>query len=164
MSEKRCFRAHFCIVRLYWAGDNFGYNKMNFGRKHAPGAGSIGGPVDLQSSALPLCYGCPLSLPRNAFQRYIVKSIIHNSEYILIVKLKRIPPKNLYSCSTHYPSGHVKSMYPVIRVLNNGNLDDVLGARVNKGQFVAPQGVIGCQGAGAYFDVYPIYPNVYPLD
>ena len=29
---------------------------------HAPGAGLIAGPVDQQSSTLPLCYGCPLSL------------------------------------------------------------------------------------------------------
>ena len=32
---------------------------MNFGTNHAPSAGSIAGPVDLQSSALPLCYDCP---------------------------------------------------------------------------------------------------------
>ena len=32
---------------------------MNFGMKHAPGAGLINQPVDLQSSALILCYGFP---------------------------------------------------------------------------------------------------------
>ena len=30
-------------------------NVMNFGRNHAPGAGSITWPVDIQSSKLPLC-------------------------------------------------------------------------------------------------------------
>ena len=29
---------------------------------HAPGAGSVARPVDLQSSVLPLCYGCPLNM------------------------------------------------------------------------------------------------------
>ena len=32
-------------------------NEMNFVINHAPGAGSIGRPVDKQSNALPLCYG-----------------------------------------------------------------------------------------------------------
>ena len=32
---------------------------MNFVTNHAPDAGSIARPVDQQSSALPLCYGCP---------------------------------------------------------------------------------------------------------
>ena len=32
---------------------------MNFCMKHAPGAGSITLPVDLQSSMLLLCIGCP---------------------------------------------------------------------------------------------------------
>ena len=32
---------------------------MNFDRKHAPDAKLIAQPVDPQSSALPLCYGCP---------------------------------------------------------------------------------------------------------
>ena len=32
---------------------------MNFRMNHAPSAGLITQPVDLQSSALPLCYGCP---------------------------------------------------------------------------------------------------------
>ena len=31
-------------------------NEMNFGMKHAPGAGSITQPVDLQSSVIPLDY------------------------------------------------------------------------------------------------------------
>ena len=34
-------------------------NEINFGMNHAPGAGSIAQPVDLQSNALPLCYECP---------------------------------------------------------------------------------------------------------
>ena len=34
-------------------------NEMNIAMNHAPGAGSIARPVDQQSSALPLCYGCP---------------------------------------------------------------------------------------------------------
>ena len=33
-------------------------NEMDLGIKHAPGAGSLAQPVDLQSSVLPLCYGC----------------------------------------------------------------------------------------------------------
>ena len=36
-------------------------NEMNFGMKHAPGAVSIAQPINLQSSAPPLCYGCPQS-------------------------------------------------------------------------------------------------------
>ena len=35
------------LVRLYRA------NEMNFVMKHAPGAGSLAGPVNLQSSGLP---------------------------------------------------------------------------------------------------------------
>ena len=34
-------------------------NKVNFDLTHAPGAGLITRPVDLQPSALPLCYSCP---------------------------------------------------------------------------------------------------------
>ena len=34
-------------------------NEMNFGLKHAPDAGLIVRPVDLQSSVLPLRYGYP---------------------------------------------------------------------------------------------------------
>ena len=33
---------------------------MNFGMNHAPGAGLIARPVDLQASELPLCYSCPI--------------------------------------------------------------------------------------------------------
>ena len=36
-------------------------NEMNFGLKHAPGAGLIAPPVDLQSSMLRLCYHILLS-------------------------------------------------------------------------------------------------------
>ena len=39
--------------RTTWA------NEMNFGMKHAPGAGLIARPVDLQSSMLPLSCDCP---------------------------------------------------------------------------------------------------------
>ena len=35
-------------------------NEMNFVVNHVPGVGSIAQPVDQQSRALPLCYGCPL--------------------------------------------------------------------------------------------------------
>ena len=35
-------------------------NKMNFSMNHAPGAGLISGPVDLQSNTLPLCSDFPL--------------------------------------------------------------------------------------------------------
>ena len=49
-----CSSPQFCTVKQYWA------NEMNFGRNHAQGAGLIAQPVDLQSSALPLCHGCPL--------------------------------------------------------------------------------------------------------
>ena len=34
-------------------------NDMNFSVNYAPDAGFIAQPVDLQSSMLPLCYGCP---------------------------------------------------------------------------------------------------------
>ena len=34
-------------------------NEINFDVSHAPGSGSLAGFVDLQSSALPLCHGCP---------------------------------------------------------------------------------------------------------
>ena len=33
------------LVRLYWAGDNWG-NELTFVMNHASGAGSIAGPVD----------------------------------------------------------------------------------------------------------------------
>ena len=52
---KWCFRLWLYNVRLYWASEIFGLN-------HAPGAKSIA--VDLQSSMLPLCYGCPLTFMR----------------------------------------------------------------------------------------------------
>ena len=35
---------------------------MRFGRDHAPGAGLIDKPLDLQSNLLPLCYSCSLSV------------------------------------------------------------------------------------------------------
>ena len=38
-------------------------NDMNFGTKHAPDAGLIIQPFDLQSNPLPLCYGCPPPIP-----------------------------------------------------------------------------------------------------
>ena len=38
--------------RTAWA------NEINFVMSHAPGAGSIAQPVDLQSSVLPLYHGC----------------------------------------------------------------------------------------------------------
>ena len=55
------FRLGFCSVSFTgrvttWA------NVMNFGLNHAPGAGSIPCPVNLQSSALPLFHGCFLLL------------------------------------------------------------------------------------------------------
>ena len=37
-------------------------NKMHFGMKHAPGAGSVARTVDLRSNELLLCYGCPACL------------------------------------------------------------------------------------------------------
>ena len=36
-------------------------NKMNIVMNYASFAGSIAQPIDQQSCALPLCYGCPLS-------------------------------------------------------------------------------------------------------
>ena len=32
------------LVKLYLAGDNLGYNEMNYDMNHAPGAGSIARP------------------------------------------------------------------------------------------------------------------------
>ena len=40
------------------------------GVNHAPGAGSSAQPVDLQSSALPLCYDCPLESNKDAHNKY----------------------------------------------------------------------------------------------
>ena len=50
-----CFRSQFYISKLYWTEDNLG-KWVNFGMNHAPGAGLITPPVDLQSSVLPVCY------------------------------------------------------------------------------------------------------------
>ena len=45
---------------LYYTGPGTTWaNEMNFGMNHAPGAGLIARPVDLQSSVLPLCHDCP---------------------------------------------------------------------------------------------------------
>ena len=35
---------------------------MNFVMNHAPGAGSIAGPVNQQFSALPVNFGCPVTV------------------------------------------------------------------------------------------------------
>ena len=47
------------LLRLYWAATTW-TNEMNNVMKHAPGAGSIAGPVGQRFNALPLSYGCPL--------------------------------------------------------------------------------------------------------
>ena len=56
---------------------------MNFDMKHAPGVGSIAGPVDQQSSALPLCYGCPHSVLEN----WVNDNVIRVSGIEIIVVL-----------------------------------------------------------------------------
>ena len=46
-------------ILLYWAWDNLGLCDEFLDMNHAPGAGLITQPIDLQSSMLPLCYSCP---------------------------------------------------------------------------------------------------------
>ena len=55
-SINNVLRPQIYTVRLYRTGVSWD-NEMNFGINHAPGAGSIARLTDLQSSALPLCYG-----------------------------------------------------------------------------------------------------------
>ena len=65
-----CLRSLFCTVTgpgITWA------NEMNLVMNHAPGAGSIARPVDLQSSALPLNHGRPLYV-RLFLSRKVVSS------------------------------------------------------------------------------------------
>ena len=47
--------AWFCTIILYWPETTWA-NEMNFGMHHALGAGSGARPVELLSSALPVCY------------------------------------------------------------------------------------------------------------
>ena len=49
----------FIIEGVYIGPGTTWANEMNLVVNHAPGAGSIASPVDLQSDALSLCYGCP---------------------------------------------------------------------------------------------------------
>ena len=53
-----CFRPQLCTVMLYSTGGNLA-NEVNSGMNHAPGAGSITQPVDLQSSQ----YHCTPAAP-----------------------------------------------------------------------------------------------------
>ena len=54
-----------------WADDVY------FDMNHAPGAGSIARPVDLQSSTLPLYYGCSPNAKRKAWKwAEIIKAIV----------------------------------------------------------------------------------------
>ena len=43
-----------------------GLNEINIGTSHAPVAGLITQPSDLQSTALSLCYGCPHKITTNS--------------------------------------------------------------------------------------------------
>ena len=53
-------RPLFCTVCHGYTGREItSVNEMNFQLKHAPVARTISPPVDLQSNALPVCYGCP---------------------------------------------------------------------------------------------------------
>ena len=66
-------------------------NKMNFAMNHSPGTGSIVGPVDQWSSALPLSYGCPQSDASlllvikhcNILSSYIVSTTSHTAQKYL---------------------------------------------------------------------------------
>ena len=54
------FKGHDLALYGYTGLGTIWANEMNFGMTHAPDAGSITQPVDLQSSMLPMCYGCSL--------------------------------------------------------------------------------------------------------
>ena len=85
-------RTHMRILRAFWIqwlrdvlghsyalqgytgpGTTWAYG-MNFGIKHAQGAGSIARLVDLQSNVVPLCYGCSLLCIQ--FASYQLPSIV----------------------------------------------------------------------------------------
>ena len=53
------FRPRFCTCKAILGPGTIWANKMNFGIKNAPGAGSIDQPLDQQSSTLPLYHGRP---------------------------------------------------------------------------------------------------------
>ena len=50
-----------CTVSLYWSRTTWA-NAINFVMNDVTDAGSIARPINLQSSALPLCYGCPYQM------------------------------------------------------------------------------------------------------
>ena len=50
---------HYKGYTTTWLGTTW-VNEMDFVVNHASGAGLIAQPIDLQSNALSLCYGCPL--------------------------------------------------------------------------------------------------------
>ena len=54
------FLSYDSAVECYTGPGTTSENEMEFSMKHAPGAGLITQPDDLQSRALLLCYGCPL--------------------------------------------------------------------------------------------------------
>ena len=55
-----------------------GANEMNFGAKHASGAGSITCPVDLMSNTLPLCHGCYLEFMHQSNEYWIYMTMYNN--------------------------------------------------------------------------------------
>ena len=57
-----CFGPWFCIIRLYCVMDRQPELIRWILLSHVLSPGSIAVPVDLQSSTLPLCYGCPLTI------------------------------------------------------------------------------------------------------
>ena len=69
-------------------------NEMNFSMKHAPSAGSIDRPVDLQSNAVLLCNGCP----REWFGIVDVKNNPQLTLLILVIKIfQHLNNNNLYA-------------------------------------------------------------------
>ena len=71
-------------------------NMMNLGLNHAPGAGLMAWPVDLQSSMLPLCYGCPQKMSMNMSWQillyillcFILTLLVLTTPSILVLHLK----------------------------------------------------------------------------
>ena len=61
-SNEWCFKSRFCTILGYTGPGITWANGMNINMNPALGAGSIGGPVDQQSSALEMYHGRSLSL------------------------------------------------------------------------------------------------------
>ena len=74
MNEMNGVSGHDSVLYGYTGQGITWANEMNFGMKHAPGAGSITRSVDQTSSVLPLPHGCPLLTFYNIVQIENMKS------------------------------------------------------------------------------------------